>query len=283
MSEISRDALQRFSFDNTDLRGEIAHLDDSWREVIRRHQYPQIVRRSLGELMAATALLSSNLKFAGRLTLQARLPGNVSLLQAETSDQGQLRAIARYDHDSSEADLSFADGHLVITIEPEQGQKYQGITAISGGNIAAALEEYFTQSEQLATRFWLACGNNSAAGLMVQKMPAAANDDEDAWDRISHLASTVKDEELLQLPAEELLHRLFHEEQTRVYPASALSFFCTCSKDRTATALHQLGYDELQSMLHELGQIDITCEFCQQHYVFDEQDINELFPERNLH
>lgn len=285
MSNTSRDTLQRFSFDNTDIRGEITHLQDSYREVLRRHQYPPRIAIAVGELMAATALLSASLKFAGRLTLQMRLPGNVTLLQAETNEKGQLRAIARYDESAGDSELRFDDGQLVITIEPEQGQRYQGIVSINGGNIAQALEEYFTQSEQLGSHFWLACDGQTAAALMLQKMPTPAGQvtDTDAWDRVSHLASTIRNDELLGLDAATVLHRLFHEEQTRIYPASELSFFCTCSKPRIANALHQMGYDELNSMIEENGKIDITCEFCQQNYVFDRPQVEELFPERKPH
>lgn len=279
------DLLQRFSFDNTDIRGEIAQLHSAYREVIKRHNYPPLIANALGQLMAATALLSANLKFAGRLTLQLRLPGNIRLLQAETNEKGQLRAIARYDENASAADLTLDDGSMVITMEPEQGQRYQGITAIAGGNIAAALSEYFAQSEQLPTHFWLAANDQYAAGLMLQKLPTPAGKavDHDTWDRVNHLAATIKDEELLQLAPATILHRLFHEEQTRIYPASELSFCCTCSKPRLAAAIAQLGYDELVAMLEEQRKIDITCEFCQQHYSFDRQQVEELFPQRHPH
>lgn len=280
------DQLQRFSFDNTDIRGEIAHLETAYQEVIRRHNYPPLIAGVVGQLMAATALLSANLKFAGRLTLQMRMQGNITLLQAETNDKGQLRAIARYDESATAADLNFTDGSLVITMEPEQGQRYQGITAIAGGNIASALEDYFAQSEQLPSQFWLAAdGQRFATGLMLQKLPTAAGQeaDPDAWNRVNHLAGTVKEEELLQLPAATLLHRLFHEEQTRIYPASALSFFCTCSKPRIAAAIAQLGQDELNAMLQEQNKIDITCEFCQQHYSFDQAQVDALFSPQPLH
>lgn len=282
---MSQDQLLRFSFDKTDVRGEITHLDESFREVIRRHQHPTLVANAIGELMAATALLSATLKFEGRLTLQVRLSGNITLLQAETNEKGQLRAIARYDRDSAEHELNFTNGQLVITMEPAQGQRYQGITAIEGGNIAAALEEYFAQSEQLPSRFWLFADGQQAAGLMIQKTPTAADvvSDADAWDRIHHLAATIKEEELLHLEAETVLHRLFHQEEVRLFPASELSFFCTCSKPRIAAAISQLGYDELDSMLKELGKITINCEFCQQHYSFDRDQVEELFPQRNLH
>ena len=279
----SADQLQRFSFDNTDIRGEVAHLNASFRDVMKRHQYPKVIAVELGELMAATALLSANLKFAGRLTLQVRLPGNVSLLQAETSDKGELRAIARYEDGLADDELSFDNGQLVITIEPEQGQRYQGITAIEGGNIAKAMEDYFEQSEQLASRFWLECDGQNAAGFMLQKMPAMETSDADAWDRLTHLASTLKAEELLELNNDVLLHRLYHDEAVRLYEPSALKFFCTCSKSRLASALMQLGYDELDSILQEAGKIEISCEFCQQHYSFDREQVNELFPQRKPH
>lgn len=281
-SSLIKDQLQRFSFDHTDIRGELAHLDRAYQEVIERHQYPEIIAVSLGELMAATALLSANLKFKGRLTLQVRLKGSVSLLQAETDEQGRLRAIARYDEAAEVKALTFSDGNMVITIEPEVGQKYQGITLIEGGNIAAALEAYFFQSEQLPTKFWLVSNGQSAAGLMLQKLPAQQEQDEDAWGRVSHLASTIKQEELLFLDNETLLHRLYHEESVRIYPASELSFFCNCSKDRIGKALSSLGYDELQSILEEQSVIRINCEFCQQAYSFDQAQVEGLFPERHV-
>lgn len=278
----SADTLQRFSFDNTNIRGEVAHLNASYREVLKRHQYPAVVAKGVGELMAATALLSANLKFAGRLTLQIRLTGNISLLQAETNEKGQLRAIARYEEGTDASELTLTDGQMIITIEPEVGQRYQGITLIEGGNVAGALEDYFEQSEQLGSRFWLACDGENAAGFMLQQMPSAEGDDPDAWDRLSHLASTLKDEELLTLNNDVLLHRLYHEENARIYPESQLSFFCTCSKDRIGNALHQLGKTELLGILEEQSKISINCDFCQQAYSFDKTQILELFPEDNL-
>ena len=284
MTGLSQDQLQRFSFDKTTIRGEVAHLNATFQEVIRRHRYPQTVAVALGELMAATALLSASLKFPGRLTLQLRLKGNVSLLQAETDEQGRMRAIARYEEGAETDKLALSDGQMVLTLEPENGQRYQGITLIDEGNVAKALEEYFLQSEQLPTRFWLHCDGQIAAGFMLQKMPATGGveDDPDAWDRLGHLASTIKTEELLHLDNEDLLHRLYHEEAARVYPSSPVSFWCNCSKDRIGNALHQLGYDELQSILAEQGSIRINCDFCQQAYTFDAPQVDELFPERTL-
>lgn len=285
MTHSSADLLQRFSFDDTVIRGEIAHLNATYQEVLDRHQYPDVVARPLGELMAATALLSTTLKFKGRLTLQVRLPGNVSLLQSETDEQGRLRAIARYDTEQASDELTLADGQLVITLEPEQGQRYQGIVAIDGGNIAQALENYFEQSEQLPTRFWLASDASCAAGFMLQRMPetTTAQHNPEDWNRIHHLATTLKNDELLLLDNETLLHRLYHEEEIRIYPASKLDFYCTCSRPRLANALRQLGEAELRTILEESGHIEINCDFCQQQYLFHTADVDDLFAQSKLH
>lgn len=285
MTHTSADQLQRFSFDDTVIRGEIAHLNTTYQEVLNRHQYPDRVARPLGELMVATALLSTTLKFKGRITLQVRLPGNVSLLQAETDEQGQLRAIARYDTEQPLDTLILTDGQLVITLEPEQGQRYQGIVAIESGKVAEALENYFEQSEQLPTRFWLSCDAKSAAGFMLQRMPEttiAQNDPED-WNRIHHLATTLKDSELLQLDNTTLLHRLYHEENIRLYPTTELRFYCTCSRPRLATALKQLGEAELRDILSESGNIEINCDFCQQEYQFTPADVDAMFSQSKVH
>ncbi|WP_369856309.1 Hsp33 family molecular chaperone HslO [Candidatus Thalassolituus haligoni] len=291
MSYRSADQLQRFSFDAAPIRGEVAHVNTTYQDILSRQSYPLPIRIALGQLLAATALMSASLKFKGRLTLQMRLSGNISLLQAETNEQGQLRAIARYDTEQSSDALGFDhEGQLVITLEPDQGQRYQGITSITEGNIATALEDYFNQSEQLPSRFWLTSDGNQAAGFMLQKLPASQHNsdnqqeiDQDAWDRVAHLAATIKDEELLTLENDQLLQRLYHEEDVRVYPATVLSFACTCSRARLANALHQVGYQALTEMLEESGSISINCEFCQQHYEFGQHDLTELFPENNLH
>lgn len=282
-----KDLLQRFSFDEAPIRGEIAHLNQSLQDVLGRHQYPSAVAEELAELMTAAALMSANLKFEGRLTLQLRLQGAVSLLQAETDHKGQLRAIARYDEQVASdalATTSFGHGQLVITLEPEQGQRYQGITAIKGGDIAKALEDYFEQSEQLSTRIWLTSDGQTAAGFLLQKLPASPTDtDEDAWNRITQLADTLKYEELLTLSNQTLLHRLYHEEQVRVYPGSPLSFYCTCSRARLGAALKQVGEAEIRDMLNETPVLSIQCEFCLQGYEFSKEDLPELFGPPKIH
>ena len=277
------DKIQRFTFDNTDIRGEIVGLHKSLQDVLNKHDYPAKLKVELGKLMAASALLSATLKYEGRLCLQVRLQGNVSLIQAETTNEGELRAIARYDENAQIDDIELQGGQLVITLEPAVGKPYQGVVPLDSNNLNEALEFYFEQSEQLGSRFWLFCNEEVAGGFMLQQLPATQTSDEDAWDRLAHLASTLKEEELLQLNNETILHRLYHEEQIRIYPQDDLKFACTCSKKRIGNALLQVGFEELQDILAEQGKIAIDCQFCLQHYSFNSEQVAELFPEKKLH
>ncbi|MGJ8515866.1 Hsp33 family molecular chaperone HslO [Carnimonas bestiolae] len=282
------DRLQRFMFDDTRVRGELTQLHDAYREVLNRHDYPAPVARLLGELMAASALLTATIKLDGIMSLELRGEGPISLLMAESNPGAegvaqQLRAIARYDQEQierlQESDFStlLGNGQLVITLDPAHGQRYQGIVALDKGSLAACLEDYFERSEQLPTRLWLASDGERAAGLLVQQLPEDERQlDQDAWERIVALSDTISDEELLQLAPEEVLHRLFHEEQARVFEPSAIAFGCTCSRERFALALHRLGADELRSIVAEEGKVDAQCHFCNTHYEFSAADAESL-------
>lgn len=282
------DQLQRFLFEDTDIRGEITRLEQSYRAVLDAHPYPPAVGRLLGEFMAAVALLSATLKFDGTLTLQASSDGEIPLIMAEaTSDRG-LRAIARNaDQARSESfNALLRDGRLAITITPRQGQRYQGIVALEGDSLASCLEGYFRQSEQLATRLWLHCDGARAAGLLLQELPANGPRDAEShsrqWQHVVQLADTLRAAELLELPFEECLHRLYHQDPVRLFAADALRFQCSCSAQRTLNALATLGREELESLLAEQGHIDINCEFCHQHYRYDHDAVQALF-EPTLH
>lgn len=277
------DSIQRFTFDKTDVRGELVGLHKSLAAVLSKHDYPQALKIELGKLMAASALMSATLKYEGRLCLQVRLPGDVSLIQAETTNKGDLRAIARYDESKEIEAVELTGGQLVITLEPAVGKPYQGIVPLDGTQLNEALESYFSQSEQLGSRFWLECDGIIASGFMLQQLPTTEGSDVDAWDRVSHLASTLKEEELLQLDNETILHRLYHEEIVRLYDSEALRFACTCSKERIGNAVQQVGLDELLDIVAEQGKVSIDCQFCLQHYSFDKEQVVDLFPEKKLH
>lgn len=292
----STDQMQRFLFDNTDIRGEIVSLGDSYGEVLKNNALPSVVQTLLGEFVAAVSLLSSTLKFDGRLTLQARGDGPLPLIVAECSHHQELRAVARpsdsADWDAlAEANLTdlIGQGMLAIIIEPDQGQRYQGVVPLDADNLAGCLEHYFDQSEQLPTRLWFAADSQQqrASGLLLQALPQQLNTSEEDnkahWDTAVALAETVKDEELLNLPHEEVLYRLFNEEEVRLFDPVAIKFECSCSFERSAAALVSLGHVEVNNMLKELGGIDIDCQFCNQHYHFGDKEVAGLFPEKNLH
>jgi molecular chaperone Hsp33 len=275
------DSLQRFMFEHAAVRGEIIHLDATWKAVLERRDYPPALRTVLGELMAAAALLSATLKFSGSLIMQIQGGGPVRLLVVECGADLTMRAMANWDGDLAEGAALpelVGEGRFVITIDPKKGrQTYQGIVDLEGGSVAAVLENYMQRSEQLDTRIWLAADSHGAAGLLLQKMPDSPEADMDAWNRAVHLGATVKPRELLDLPAREIIHRLYHEEDIRLFDSSPVHFGCTCSRERVANTLRMLGYDEVRSLLDEIGYIEADCEFCNHHYVFDAVDAEQVF------
>ncbi|MDH4274682.1 MAG: Hsp33 family molecular chaperone HslO [Gammaproteobacteria bacterium] len=275
------DTQRRFIFEHAPIRGEIVHLDASWRAVLERHHYPPVIRDVLGQFMAATALLASTLKFQGSLILQAQGDGPLKMVVVECSNEHAMRALARWEGEVPEGELpdKFGLGRIVMTIIDNRPntERYQAVAPLEGANVAEALQNYFRQSEQLDTHVWLAADGQQAAGLLLQKLPDRPLEDTDAWQRVTLLANTVSAAELLNLPSEDILHRLFHEEDVRLFDAEPLFFRCSCTRERVANMLRGLGYAEAKSVLIEKGNVDVTCEFCNQNYIFDSIDVEELF------
>lgn len=284
------DQLRRFLFDHTAVRGEIVTLDNTYQEVLSKNDYPAPIQTLLGELLAACALLTATVKLDGTLSMEIRSDGALSLLMAESNPGNheraqQLRGIARFDQAAvaqlehkSLRDLA-GDGRLIITLDPKQGQRYQGIVALDQDTIASCVATYFAQSEQLPTQLWLAADTSSAAGLLLQKLPPESSTpatDSDAWDRLNHLAATLSPEELTALSTADVLHRLFHEESLRPFDPAPIRFACTCSRERFGTALHQLGADELRDLIAERGEVETQCHFCNTTYVFSPADVEAL-------
>ena len=294
------DTLRRFLFENQDIRGEIVQLDNSWKEILSHHNYPPLIRHYLGEIMAATVLLAATLKIDGSLSIQANGNGLLNLLVAECRNDLSIRAIAKYnekklatlteeieksqiDKDNigknKAADLSalLTDGSLVITIEQNKGQRYQGIVAIKGNSIATMLENHLLQSEQLKTKIVLACNENKSAGLLLQELPHQTTEHLQQWEEMSLLADTLSDEELLTLNSEEIIHRLFNQHDVRQFDAQEVKFKCTCSHQKVSNMLLSLDYQEAKDIIHQSEFIEVSCEFCNKMYRFDELDITEIF------
>lgn len=284
------DTLQRFMFENEPIRGELVHLESSWRSVLERHDYPEVLRNLMGELSAAAVLLAATLKLKGALVLQIQGKGAIKLLVVECSgaDDLHLRATAKWSGDLEQGSLPelIGEGLFVITLDPKDGkQVYQGVVELEGKSVAEMLENYMARSEQLETRLWLAANGDCAAGLLLQKLPNQADQpgqhgqDDDAWQRASLLANTLTPEELLYESAPTLVHRLYREDDIRLFDAQPVTFQCSCSRHSVGQMLKMLGRDEVNAILEERGDIEVFCEFCNQRYEFDRIDAELMFVE----
>ncbi len=273
------DGLQRFLFEQEPVRGEFVHLETAWQALLARTQYPPVVRDLLGEAVAAAVLMAATVKFDGTLTLQIQAAGPVHLLVVQVTADQTVRGLARWQAELPQsaalADLC-GEGTLVMTIDDRRGgDPYQGVVSLGGGRLADALEGYFQQSEQLPTRLHLAANAYTAAGLMLQRVPGEL-DDADLWNRVTRLGSTVSADELLSLPPETLMHRLYHEETLRVFEPASVAFRCRCSRERIAAMIVGLGADDARALVSEQGEVAVDCEFCGAGYRFDAVDVEAL-------
>lgn len=288
------DKLQRFLLENLNIRGEWVSLQSSWKAIQETADYPAPVREVLGESLAAISLLAESLKFDGSLTLQIRGTQPVTMLVVQANSNGGIRGIARWEGEipnGASFNELFGAGTMVISVENtpkkgvQQGERYQSLVSLEGDSLASCFKEYFTQSEQLNTQMWLAADEKIATGLMLQSLPEDSQDlatQESNWEHATILADTVKDEELLSLNSDELLHRLYHEEDLRVYEASPLRFECTCSQQKIEDTVHSLGESEVNDILSEQGSISVDCEFCNTHYELDSVDVKRLFVDADV-
>lgn len=292
---MNQDTLKKFMFDGAPVRGELVELSDTWQHVQSHRAYPPAVNTLLGEMLAAAALLSANLKFNGALVMQIHGDGPVRLLVVECDAELQLRATAKFDSDAAISDTAaltdlvnvHGNGRFVITLDPKEKlpgqQAYQGVVPLDGDSIASVIENYMMRSEQLDTRLWLAADRHVSRGLLLQKLPTSGgidlpvDDDLATWDRTVMLASTLKNSELLDTDIDTLMRRLFWEETIRVFDPKHPIFRCSCSRERVGNMLKMLGQPEVESVLEEMGQVGIDCEFCGQHYAFDKIDCVQLF------
>ncbi|MEJ4046809.1 Hsp33 family molecular chaperone HslO [Erwinia sp. SLM-02] len=274
-----QDQMHRYLFENHAVRGELVTVSQTWRDIISGHDYPQPVQQILGELLVATSLLTATLKFDGDITVQLQGDGPLNLVVINGNHLQEMRGVARTQGEIAEGSSlkeMVGNGYLVITISPKEGERYQGVVGLEGDTLAACLEDYFMRSEQLPTRLFIRTGEHDglsgAAGILLQVLPA-----QDAGlDEFNHLATlteTIKTEELLGLPANEVLWRLYHEEEVTVYDPQNVIFKCSCSRERCGEVLTTLAEAEVNQILEEDGQIDMHCDYCGTHYVYDAVDI----------
>ena len=282
-TDASTDALTRFLLPAAGVRGVAVRLDETWRTVAGRADYPASARELLGEASAAAVLFTGHTKVDGRLSIQLRSQGSLRSLFAECTAAGTVRGIAQVSpHQDAPRDLRNLgnDALLAITIEnpgldPREPQRYQSLVGLEASRLAEAFEDYFRQSEQLPTRLLLAADGDQACGLMLQKLPGDEGDD-DGWNRAGALFDTLGEVELLATPVPDLLHRLFHEESLQILTQRPIRFGCSCSRERVESMLQSLGEEEATAALAD-GVAEVRCEFCGQEYRFSTLQIAELF------
>lgn len=273
-----QDCLRRFLFEELGIRGEWVCLEKSWRESKQHQHLPESVQEQLGQALAAVVLLSATIKFDGSLILQAQGSQALKTLVAQSTNDQKIKTLARYEADITNGNLAemMGEGRLVITVEPKQGEPYQGIVSLQGNDLADAITSYFLQSEQLKTCVWLFADQTHVAGLLLQEIPGKENNAED-WERIIALANTMTKHEMLTLDCQEMLYRLFNEEKVRLFDSCPVKFECSCSRKKIEKTLNLLGHEEMNAILQERETIDVDCDFCGKQYRFDKIDVENIF------
>lgn len=282
---MANNTLHRYLFEDLSVRGELVQLDDVYQQIISSKEYPKAVQNLLGELLVATTLLTATLKFEGSITLQLQGDGPVSLAVINGDNEQKVRGVARYNGDiADDATLHqlMGKGYLVITIAPKDGERYQGVVALDGKDLAACFEGYFERSEQLKTRLWLRLGefegNPHAAGMLLQVMPDGTGSAGD-FEHLEQLTDTIKNEELFGLEAEDVLYRLYNQDKVQLFEPQGVEFFCGCSRERSAGAIVTIDRAEVDDIIKTEGKVSLHCDYCGTSYNFDSIDVANIFEE----
>lgn len=280
---MQQDLLHRYLFNELDVRGELVQIESAYNEMIANHNYPAPVKALLGELLVATCLLTATLKFEGEIAVQLQGDGPVKYAVINGDDKQNMRGIARLQNEVTGTTVKelIGNGYMVITITPDKGERYQGIVPLEHDTLSECIESYFEQSEQLKTRLWFATntteGSAKACGLFLQVLPVDKQKSIEDFTHLEALSNTIKDEELLNLDVNTILTRLYHEDNPRVFEPQSIRFKCGCSRDKTITALVNVGQQELLDDVAEHGSVNINCHYCLKEYTFNEQDIKSIF------
>lgn len=281
------DKLDRFLFEDRPIRGEIITVEDSFEAILKTSNYPKPVKVLLGELMASSCLLAATLKFKGEISLQVQSEGLVKYAVVNGTHDLKVKGVARWDEALDSLNPNFPElfekGVLAITITPDKGQRYQGMVSLDKDSLAKCVEDYFLQSEQLLTKIFLAthfAGKAKAGGMLLQIVPTTSEtsnvEESEDFVHVSHLANTISDVEFFSISHEQMITRLYHEDDILIFEATKVAFYCDCSRKRCAGALMNIAKQELLQMIEEDGQITIDCQFCLAKYLFDKIDIENL-------
>ncbi|MAS86425.1 MAG: molecular chaperone Hsp33 [Micavibrio sp.] len=301
---VNDDVVQPFQLESSSLRGRLVRLGPVLDDILGAHDYPLIVSKLVAETTTLALLLSSMLKYEGVFTLQMSSDGPVTMVVADVTTQGHVRACATFSEERllalKKKEPSFEQlvgkGYLAFTVDQgENTERYQGIVSLEGESLLESIEHYFAQSEQIGTGLKMAIGmppNNKKSGwragaIMLQHLPEHgehldkadrktidfkedSQDMEEDWQRANILLETCTAEEFLSpsLDGNNLLMRLFHEEGVRVFTPLAIQKKCRCSLERSESVILALSEEELRNAAKEDKMIHMTCEFCSQTYDF---------------
>lgn len=275
------DYVQRFLFENLDIRGRLVCLTGAWQRMLDGRDYPQHIATLLGHTTALNVLLGANQKGAGRVTLQVQGSGPVKLLVADCTAELRIRGMASFERQkpapSGERDL-LGNGRLSVTLEDvKSGQFYQSLVPLEGETLEQIFEHYLAQSEQLCAYLRLHADGDALCGLLLEKLPNADSRDPDGWNRVTHFASTLRLDETRDAQPYDLLTRVFPEELMRVFRLYAVEYHCPYDEEKVKDMLRGLGREEVESILAEQGEIVIRNEMCNHEYRFGRDEIERLF------
>lgn len=276
----TKDVLNRYLFDDMHARGELVQLEQTFKDIVANHSYPDGVKALLGELLAATCLLTATLKFEGEIAVQLQGDGPIGYMVINGNDRQIMRGIAKLKTHTDATSLSelIGKGNMIITIRPEKGEPYQGVVPLEKPTLAECLANYFETSDQIPTSMWLFTdlAQEKVAGSLVQLLPDAGDKEQQMsdYEHLCQLTNTIKAEEIFSLEANELLHRLYHNEQVRIFDPQFVSYSCTCSEEKCLNTISQFKTEELQAILKEQGKVAMTCDYCLTTYAFDEQQLS---------
>ena len=275
------DYVQRFLFENLDIRGRLVCLTGAWQRMLHGRGYPGDIVSLLGHTTALNVLLGANQKGSGRVTLQVQGSGPVKLLVSDCTAELRIRGMAHYERDDipQESERSLlGDGRLSVTLEDlKSGKFYQSLVPLEGETLEEIFAHYLSQSEQTQAHLRLFADGEALAGLLLEKLPGADLRDPDGWNRVMHFANTLTLDETRDAQPYDLLTRVFPEELMRVFRLYAVEYHCPYDESKVKDMLLGLGREEVESILAEQGEVVIKNEMCNHEYRFDARAIAEIF------
>lgn len=279
---MTTDYIQRFLFEELDIRGRLVCLSGAWRNMADGRGYPEKIATLLGETTALAVLLGANQKGNGRITLQVRGNGPVSLLVADCTSELRIRGMAQYSVEAAAAAGStrelLGDGRFALTLDTDTSEQlYQSIVPLEGETLSETFAGYLERSEQVQAFVLLLADESAACGLLLEKLPKADERDPDGWNRMTRFAATIALAETLDTQPYDLLTKLFPEELLRVYKLLPVEYHCPYDKDKVTEMLQSLGRAEVESILAEKGEVLIRNEMCNHEYRFDAQAVAAMF------